>query len=47
MQGWLKKTRLLPVLGEVEEGIIKLSEVGAELCKWVYEIEEKIHFSSL
>jgi hypothetical protein len=47
MQGWLKKTRLLPVLGGVEEGIIKLSEVGAELCKWVYEIEEKIHFSSL
>jgi hypothetical protein len=42
LREWLGKTRLAPILGEFIEGGIRLSGLGAELCRWVYEVEEKL-----
>jgi hypothetical protein len=42
LREWLEKTRLAPILGEFIEGGIRLSSLGAELCRWVYEVEEKL-----
>jgi len=42
LREWLEKTRLVPILGEFIESGIRLSGLGAELCGWVYEVEEKL-----